>query len=172
MSLSIQTDGMQAVTDYIETVGRRAARADIIPLMKAPWGSVVSAEKANIQSETGALSRSLKARAGGGDRPGRFSVYTPATATAKQAAQIWGRSSKPQHKQMAARAMESGFARYRIFYGPWVEKGHRLVRRDAHGFKRQIGMVKPHPFAAPAFDSQAEHAVEQAENAVLDMILG
>jgi hypothetical protein len=175
--LSVSVEGGEVVVQALEDMGKRAARSVIMPAMKAPWGSVAAAERAGVNSISGALAASLRVRSGAGDRPGRYSVYVSATATVKQAVRKWSRSPRKQHHGFALRAQEfadeTGLGRYRIFYGPWVEMGHRLVKGGPlrHG-GRVVGHVAPKPFAGPAFEAGAEQAAEEAANAVTDAVLG
>jgi hypothetical protein len=154
--LSVVIDGGDAVVQAIADMGKRAARGVVLPAMKGPWQAVAAAERAGVKSISGALAASLRVRSGSGDYPGRYSVYVAATATVKMAIKKWSKSPRRQHHGFAQRAQESGLARYRIFYGLWVEKGHRVVRGGPldHG-GHVVGHVPEHPFAAPAFDSGA-----------------
>ena len=166
-SISIQMEGAEAVIAWLDQTSKRAARATILPAMKEAWLPVAAAERAGVTDDSGALGASLTVRSGGGDRDGRYSVFIAPTATVKQAVRRWSKSSRAQQHQFAQRAQDIGKNRWRIFYGPMVEMGHKKVLWG----RRTEGRVAPHPFAAPAFEQGAEQAAQQASEAVLDQIL-
>jgi len=167
--LSITIDGADAFTDYLEGCGKRMARQELLPILKGFMGPVASAMRSNVDSESGALAKSLVERSGSGDRPGVISVFVAPTATRKQLIKKWGGGRKQQRGWAAD--IEPGRGRRSVFYAPFVELGHRMVRRGADGSLHVVGSVDPHPFAAPAaplLDSQGDTAAE----AILRRITG
>ena len=171
MSLTMTSDGVDEVIADAVAIGNRATRTAIIPLMKAAWQPVVALEKAGIHDISGALGGSLAARSGKGDYTQRFSVYTPATATVKQVVRRWSKSPRRQHHKFAARALVSGLKRYGVFYGRWVEYGHRIGRGKTPDEIVGQNSASAH-FAERAYDAGADTALDTAQEAVLDYILG
>ena len=172
MSNAVRIDGLDRVVDYLTGIGTRASRALVIPILKAAWGPVVAAERAGIKSQSGALAGSLKARAGSGDFQGRFSVFSPPTASAKQAAAMWKRG-RNQQKGFAARALASGKKNYNIFYGGWVNTGHRLVKRDRQGNLYTLpGRAEGTHFAQNALAAMGQTAMEEAADIILKELVG
>jgi hypothetical protein len=173
MSLTYTSDLGEVITQWAEGMERRTTRAVILPAMKEAWQPVIGIEQANINSISGTLAMSLKARSGGSDWPGITSVFTPPAATPLQVARKWSKSPKRQHHKFAARALQSSSRRYRVFYGPWVESGHAIKYRNKFGELIDTGKrADPHPFAAPAMEAGSESAMQNAEEAILQIILG
>ena len=165
-SLSITIEGERGVTDFIREMGRRTARAEILPILLRAMAPVVAAERGILgpHSRSGALEMSLKARSGGGDRPGTISVFTTPTATRRALKMAWGRGRAKQRKWAAE--ITPGRGRIRVFYGPMVESGHRVVRGG-----KVVGRTTPVHFATGAagvLDAQTE----LAEREILAHIAG
>lgn len=173
MALTSTIEGGKKLCDWFAAVGSRAGRAVILPIMKAAFQPVVDAERGSITSVSGALAGSLSVRSGAGDRKGRISVFSAPSATTKEAVKVWSGSSKRQHHGFAARAAEAGRKRYRIFYGRFVEMGHRRVRRNKERQLYVAGSPIPaHPFAGPAMAARGMEAAETAEYDILKHLFG
>jgi hypothetical protein len=157
--LTCTIDGGQEVSDFIQAMGRRASRAELLPIMLEAMGPVVAAEKGILgpHSKSGALELSLRERAGAGDRPGVISVFSAPTATRKALKAAWGRGRRQQ--QGWAAAIKPGRGRQSVFYGKFVELGHDIVRGD-----KIVGHAKAVGFAAgsvPTLEEQSEVAAEK-----------
>ena len=157
--LTVTIDGGQEVSDFIQAMGRRAARAEILPIMLSAMGPVVAVEKGILgpHSKSGALEMSLKARAGSGDRPDTISVFSAPTATRKALKKAWGRGRKQQQK-WAAEVDTSKSGRQSVFYGKYVELGHDLIRGG-----KVVKHVDPVHFAlgaVPTLEEQAQKAAD------------
>jgi len=173
MSLTATIEGGKELCDWFAAVGRRAGRTEILPFLKAAFEPVVAAEKGHIKSISGALASSLSVRAGAGDKPGRVSVFSAPSATTKQVVKAWSGSSKRQHHQFAGNATTAGYKRYRVFYAPFVELGHRVVKRNKAGRLYSTGtMIPAHPFARPAMEALGQAAADEAEANVLNHLFG
>ena len=162
MTVHIDLEGFEEVRAYFQGMERRASRALFMPIMLKAFAPIAAAERAGVHSISGALATSLKERAGSGDRAGRISVFSSATATRKQLIGKWGQGRK-QQQGWAARMDPKG-GRKAVFYGKFVEYGHKK------GLGRSA--APPHPFAAPAIESLGPAAADQAEAGILQEILG
>lgn len=171
IGMSVSISGGGDLINFLEAMGRRAARQELIPLMKSAMAPVVAAEKGFLSSHTksGALTASLKERAGAGDRPGVVSVFSAPTATRKQLRKKWSKG-RFQQQQWASK-IEDGRGRKAVFYAPFLEKGHLLVKRDDAGNLVAVGEVPPYPFAAPAMP-ELEAAGDIAAEGSLRQIVG
>jgi hypothetical protein len=155
--LTVTIDGAEEVSNFIQAMGRRAARAEILPIMLSAMAPVVADEKGTLgpHSKSGALEMSLKARTGSGDRPDTISVFSAPTATRKALKASWGRGRKQQ--KMWAENIDMGKrGRQSVFYGKFVELGHDLVRGG-----KVVKHVDPIHFAlgaVPTLEEQAEVA--------------
>ena len=153
----------------------RAARQEIIPILLEAFQPVVGEEKSILaegHNETGALSASLKARSGSGDRPGTFSVFSAPLLAKKQLIARW-LTGRAQLRAQAARVAGGTWGR-RINYAPYAEAGHRWVRRNAKGQLYQVNRppAKPIHFAAGAVDAKGDEQAEKAADAIMDHVLG
>jgi hypothetical protein len=169
--LTLTIDGEDHFSAYLEAMGRRMARAEIVPILKEYMKPVVGSEKRILADHTqsGALSMSLKARAGAGDRPEVISVFSAPIATRRQIAAKWSKG-RGQQQKWAAQSSDLK-RRSAVFYGPFVELGHRIVKRNAQGRLAAVGMAKAVHFARgslPVLDEQGEAAA----NAILNFIVG
>ena len=110
---------------------------------------MLAAMKSRIHDVSGQLRRGLRLRVGRRDRPGRYGVLISSWTTREKFAAT--RSSG-----VAARVRGLGEARdrYRVYYGPMVEFGHR---------QRGGGRTPEHPFMRPAFDALEASAAELIE---------
>lgn len=165
--VTIKIEGWTQIQKWMDAMGKRASREAILPIMKAAAEPLVGLERGNIRSISGALSSSLKVRSGKGDRPGVVSVYIQPSATAKQLTRIWSASPRKQHHQFAQRASESTHRRYSVFYGHFVESGHKIVRKG-----RVVGRAEPVRFAQRAADAGGDEAGNQIIENILSEILG
>jgi hypothetical protein len=165
--LTVTIDGGDEVRNFIDGMGRRAARAEILPIMLSAMGPVVAVEKGILgpHSKSGALEMSLKARAGSGDRPDTISVFSAPTATRKALKAAWGRGRRQQ--KMWASGIEPGPGRKSVFYGKFVEAGHDLVRGG-----KIVGHAAPVHFAAGAAGSLEEQAEVAAEKIAAQIVGG
>ena len=175
MTLSILMDSgdVQKLTDYLGSMERRAARAELLPILKRHLDPLVASEKSFLGSHTvsGALALSLSARSGSGDRPGTISVFSASSATNKQLQSTWG-NGRAQQRGWASK-LKSKRGRRRVFYGPIVHQGHRIVKRNSAGQLYDTGkMTKPVPFAQQAMDHMGDAQAEMAANEIIDHILG
>jgi hypothetical protein len=173
MNIYVTTDDseMNAFSAYYDAVGRKLARAEIVPILLSAIAPIVSKEKQNLSSHTksGALVASLAERAGSGDRTGTISVFAAATATTKQLRATWGKSTK--QKRGFAEGLKGKRGRTKVFYADFVHQGHRLVRVK-NGVARQVDYVKGIPFARDAMEELGDAQADVAEKAVFDHILG
>ena len=172
LTLLMDEGDLQRYTDFIHGMEKRAARDELLPILKPNLGTVVEEEHSILEphNKSGALSLSLKARSGTGDREGTMSVFAAPTATVKQLQSTWGRG-RAQQRRWAANM--SGKGRRRVFYGPMVHQGHRIVKRNAQGVLYEAkGHADPVPFAADAMAAKGEEAAEKAATEILDHIMG
>lgn len=160
-------------TAFVDGMGRRTSRDQLLPILKKHFEPVVAKEKSYLAKHTrsGALITSLSARSGAGDRPGVMSVFSAPTATTKQLQRTWGKG-RSQQRVWAAKLKKSR-GRRRIFYGPIVHQGHRIVVRNSKGQLIDTGKkTKPIPFALQAMATIGEDNAERAAEEMLDHILG
>ena len=166
---------MEAFSTYLHNVGKKLARAELVPLMIAALEPVVEMEKGILadHSISGALAGSLQARSGSGDRPDTISVFSAPTATRKNLIAAWSRGRK-QHRGWAMHLASLGKGgRKAVFYGPFVEAGHRIVNRDADGnLAAPGGRTAAVHFAAGAMEAIGDKQAEAAADAVLTAIFG
>ena len=82
----INEEDVRNFTSYVDGMGRRASRDQLLPILKKHFEPVVAAERQFLSghSRSGALMTSLVARTGAGDKPGTMSVFSAPTATTKQ----------------------------------------------------------------------------------------
>lgn len=161
------------VTAFIADMGRRLARADLVPILKTHFAPMVAMEKSILSghNKSGALEASLKARTGGGDRPGTISVFSAPTATKRIVKKAWSRGRAQQRRWAAG--IEPGRGRVSVFYGPFVEKGHRIVRRNASGQLYDTRKrTRPVHFAKGAVEALGDQQAELAAQAVINHIVG
>ena len=177
-NLATYTLGLTVVVDdptfgeFVDRLARKTARAELLPIMKKHMAPVVAFEKGLLVSHTksGALSKSLKARAGGGDRPGTMSVFIAPYSTNKGLAKTWGKG-RPQQQRWARKKGTPGRGRRSVFYGPFVERGHRVVKRNQAGELYDTGKTtKPVRFAAQTVPT-LEHEVEAGTQAIIKHIV-
>ncbi len=179
-SITIETDNK--ITAWFDAVGKRAAKLELAPILKKAIAPVIAAEQANIEAGSGteypgrdlsgALAGSLKPRTGGGDRPGIISVYVPATPTTEWLARKWENSPRAQHKIFAARVRSLSDLRYRVFYAPWVESGHRVVHRNKAGQLAFNGKyTTPVEFAKHAEEATNAGVTDEVFRRIWDEIL-
>lgn len=172
LSLLMVREDVERFTAFLDGVGRKASREELLPILKEHFEPVVAEEKAILadHTESGALVQSLSARAGPGDRPGTMSVFSAPTATTKQLQSTWGKG-RWQQRKWAAGLKTKG--RRKVFYGNIVHQGHRIVKRNAQGQLYDTGrMTTPVPFAAEAMAAVGEAQSEAAAEALLKHIWG
>ena len=172
LTLLMDEGDLQRFRDFLNGMEKRAARSELLPILKRNLEPVVAAEQSILSphNKSDALSLSLKARSGTGDRDGTMSAFAAPTATVKQLQSTWGRG-RAQQRRWAANM--TGKGRRRVFYGPMVHQGHRVVKRNALGVLYDTGKVtQPVPFASDAMATTGEQAAEQAATEILDHIMG
>ena len=172
VSILVDPQDIQRVTDYLASMERRTGRAELLPILKEGLEPVVAAEKSYLSShsKSGALEQSLAARSGSGDRKGTLSVFAAPTATVKLLKETWGKGRR-QQQGWASRLQGKG--RRKVFYGPIVHQGHRIVKRNAQGELYDTGKrTQPVPFAQQAVDAMGEQQAEWIAEQILDRILG
>lgn len=173
MSGTAWVEGGEQLIGWMESMGLRATRTAFLPVMAESFKPVVAAERASSAFEdvSGALRGSLRERSGPGDRPGVISVYSAPTARGKRdlkgLVQRWSVSPRGQHRMLAARLKSEKFKSFRVFYGDFVEAGHRLVRGE-----KVIGFVPAHAFATPAIEAVGSAAADVAAEKMMDIVLG
>jgi hypothetical protein len=172
VGLTVTIDGGADLANFMEALGRRVSRAELLPILKSHMGPVVEAERATLSShsKSGALSASLKQRSGSGDRPDVISVFSAPTATRKQLKAKWAKGRAQQRRW--AKGIEPGRGRRAVFYAPMLELGHRIVKRNAEGQLYDTGgRAAPVPFASTA-TGVLELQGELAAKAILNHIVG
>jgi hypothetical protein len=161
----------EAILNWYEGMAERAAHAEIAPLLVEALQPLVASERAYLGShnKSGALSGSLAARSGSGDRPGTVTAFSSPTATVKDLKAAWG-SGRAQQRRWAKGL--SGKGRRKIFYGNIVHQGHKVMRRGADGALHVVGKADPVPFAQQAVDALGEQAAEAAAEAITKHVIG
>ena len=176
LSIIVDPQDMARVQDWLETMGRRAARSELLPILLRHMTPIVAAEKSALasHSKSGALAASLTPRAGRGDWPGVVSVYSSPTATRKVLIKHWSTGRRQQRGWAAKLAGETGRGRRAVFYGAIVHQGHRIVKRNAAGQLYDTGKPRaaPVPFASSAMSSVGETQADAAAEAILTHICG
>jgi hypothetical protein len=173
LSVIYQPEDIQAFTNYLEAMGKRVSGQGIRPILLKHLQPLVALEKGNIHSESGALSASLAARAGGGDRPNVISVFSSSKMTRAKLIKKWS-GGRRQQKKWAFKLAPKGGAK-RVFYDEMVELGHRIVYRDKAGNlvqSRKRPRTAPVYFARRAAEQGAEQALDAAETEVMNFIVG
>ena len=158
---------VRSFTDYLKTVERRMARSELLPILSEHFEPIVESEKEFLSGhrQSGALETSLVARSGPGDKPGTITVFSAPTATTAQLNATWGARGRAQQRKWAGGLKKRG--RTKVFYGPIVHQGHRVVRNG-----RDVGYVEPIPYAKQAVDSLGDQQAEAAATAILAKITG
>jgi hypothetical protein len=176
MPLTIIIDMGDELGAYLRDLGRRAAVAELKPILIEHMAPIVAMEKSILSghSKSGALGGSLQPRVGTGDRPGTISVFSAATATKKFIREHWGRGRRQQQGwAMNAKYQGNKGGRKAIFYAPFVEAGHRVVKRNAMGQLADTGgRAQPVHFAKGAMDALGDQQADALRDAVWNHILG
>lgn len=176
ISILLDPADIQKFTDfYADMENRLRNRQAMVSILLKHLDPLVVSERSYLSShdKSGALSLSLRARAGSGDRPGTISVFSSPTATVKELQSTWGSlRGRTQQKRWLARM--SGKGRRLIRYGNIVALGHKIVKRNAAGDLYEVDRrpVDPIPFAQQAVDSIGDAEAEAAANDVLGYIFG
>lgn len=174
LAFSILADpqDIQRLTAFLDGMSKRAIRQALVPILIEGLEPLVDREKEYLapHSKSGALAAGLVARAGSGDRAGSISVFSAPLATRAQLESTWrGPGARRQQRGWAIK--ERG--RTRVFYGPIVHQGHRIVKRNAAGELFDTGKVtQPVPFAQQAVDSMGDEQAEATAVKVLEQIMG
>lgn len=159
---------------YADVEHRLRNRQVIVSILIKHLEPLVAAERSILAShnKSGALSLSLRARAGSGDRDGTISAFSSPTATTKELQSTWGDRGRKQQKGWLPRLIGSK-GRHRVFYGNIVASGHPIVKRNKAGQLFDTGKtVAPIPFAQQAIDSKGDEEAEAAANEILEYIFG
>lgn len=146
ISILVDPHDIQQFTSFVDAMARRASdRAPMVEILKAGLEPVVAAEQANLagHDKTGALSASLVARSGSGDRPGTISAFVRPTA----------RSKRGKHQM----------------YGPMVHQGHIIIRRRPAKEGDKI-FTDPIPFARDAMESVGETNADAVAESLMKYI--
>jgi hypothetical protein len=170
-SLLIDQNDIDAFSAYLDKMGRKASREEILPILKRHMQVLVARERAILSphSKSGALVQSLTARAGSGDREGTISVFSSPTATPSQLRATWGKKGRKQ--QQGWYAGLAGKGRRRVFYGNIVHQGHRVVKRNAKGQLYDTGKrAEAIPFAAQASAELGEQQAQACAEAIMKHI--
>ena len=173
ISVLLDPSDVNAFSKWMKAMDRRMSREEILPILMKHFEPVVAAEKAILapHSKSGALSGSLQARSGGGDRPGTISVFSAPTMTRAKLIKAWS-GGRAQQRGWASRMNKKGRKR-RVFYDVMVEGGHRQVRRLASGQLAEVGSpVAGVHFAAQAMATVGQREADAAAEAIMDHIMG
>lgn len=162
---------ISTISQYYDAVGRKAARSEISPILIEAIKPIVDKAKDILSphNKSMALTTSLSARTGSGDRPGTISAFAAPTATTNQLRRTWGSKTRStnQKRQFYRDIKASGKkGRTKIFYADYVHQGHKLVKKG-----RVVGNVDPIPFSAQAVEQVGDQQADIAANRILDKIL-
>jgi hypothetical protein len=164
---------VEKFTIWMVGMGKRAARAEILPILLTHLQPLVASEKGFLSGHeiSGALSGSLMARSGRGDREGTISVFSAPMATTKLLQSTWGSGRGRKQQQRWAAGIKGKKGRSRVFYGIFVHQGHDVI---SHGKAATSGKTHtdPIPFAQQAADSLGDSEVEAAATEILQHIIG
>jgi hypothetical protein len=175
MSIIVDENDVRLFTSFLEGMERRTARQLILPILQRNLEPLVASERSYLSShiKSGALSQSLSSRiAGGGrDRPNVMTAFSAPTATSQQLESTWrGLSAR---KQQRGWALPKKGRRARVFYGPIVHQGHRVVKRNQSGELYDTGKrVAALPFAQQAMDAMGDSNGELAATEIMNLIVG
>jgi hypothetical protein len=176
ISILMDESDVAEFTAFCDGVGRKTSRDELLPIMLEHLAPLAESERAFLadHTESGALAQSLVARSGPGDRPGTMSVFSAPTATVEDLQETWGKHGRGQQRKWAAGLKLKG-GRRRVFYGPIVHQGHRIIVRGPGGTLVQSKthpMTDPVPFAQQAVDAMGDEQADALAEAILDHILG
>jgi len=174
ISIIMDPFDVEALTKWLDNMGRRTSRAEILPIMMKHLEPVVAAERKNLAGhvKSGALMGSLQARSESAakDRPGTISVFSAATLPRSALIKAW-KGGRKQQQGWAERMKKRG-RRRRVFYDVMIEAGHRKVKKIG-GVLKEIGSPVPGIFFAKrAMADVGEREADAAAIAVMDHILG
>jgi hypothetical protein len=162
LEITFDSQDLARLQGFFEDMGRRAARSELLPILKEAFEPVVARERSILSGhvKSGALLASVKARTASPvrDVPGTLSVFSNVNATRRAAVKHWSRGRAQQRGWAAVEAAKGTRGRVKIFYGPIVHQGH--------------GKAKPIPFARQAMEDVGEQSAETASKAILDHIVG
>lgn len=152
MNVTCQITDGSSLAAALEALPRAVSHGVARSALKDASSPVLTAVRAGIRSETGLLLSGTNIRNARGDRAGRVAVLISSVASREKMAAM-----KPRLHVAAGR----GEDRYRIYYGRFVEFGHRIGRGpDADK------LVGQRPFMRPGFDASAEAAATAMEEAL------
>lgn len=159
---------------WLSGMTNRMGRKELLPILLEGLRPIVAKEKSILaqgHNQSGALSMSLMARSGSGDRPGTISVFSAALGSKAKLIKLWSKD-RAQLRGQAARVAGGTWGR-RVNYAPFVEGGHRIVKRNAAGQLKDTGKrADPVHFAAGAMEALGDAQAEAAAVAILEHIVG
>ena len=153
-SVTLQLLDGERLADALDGLGKTVARRLGRQALKEGGQPMLAAIRGRVHSVTGVLASGLKMRPGRGDRPGRISMLIVSETTRQRFA-----AAHPSRRVSPGGARD----RYRVYYGPMVEFGHRVAGGSGE-------RVPAHPFLRPGFDSTVEAAGGIIEKTVGDEV--
>lgn len=174
LTLIFDSSETERITNFFATMERRLARSELLPILKQNFEPIVAEERSILSdhSRSGSLMSTLIARIGGGDRSGTMSVFSAPTARRRELKALWSQGRRQQRK-WASKIQQSGRGRQSVFYGPFVEMGHRIVVRTKDGGLKDTGdRTDPVLFAHTAIETLGETQAESAAEAIIQHIIG
>ena len=172
-SVTMDPDELGQLTSYFDgMIDRAKDRGAISSILQTAISPLSASEQDTLSShkKSGALSASLVARTGGGDRAGTVSAFIAPTASHATLQATWGKHGRKQQQKWAAGLSRKG-GRARVFYATMVHQGHIVI---THGHVATTGKAHtdPIPFARMAADALGEDQSDAAANAILAYIVG
>jgi hypothetical protein len=171
-SLLLDPGDLARFEAFCDGIGRKASRAELLPILKRHLEPLVEHEKGTLSdhTESGALAGSLQARSGSGDRPGTMSVFSAATATKATLMKTWGQG-RASKRAWASETATRG--RRKVFYADFVEKGHRIIHINKFGERSESEKpATPVLFAQQAAEALGDTEADAAATEILEHILG
>ena len=152
MNITYQIEDGASLAMALEGLPKAVARGAALAALKLAGAPVLAQVLAGIHSDTGLLASGTRIRSAKGDRAGRVAVLISS----------WSRrdrvdAMKPRLHVAAGRGQD----RYQVYYGRFVEFGHRIGRGPN---AEQI--VGEKPFMRPGFDASEEAAATALEDAL------
>ena len=176
MGLTVIIDMDDSFRDFLKDIEDRADIKNLDAILIAHMKPIVDKEKSILSdhSKSGALAGSLEPRVGTGDRPGTISVFSAPTARKKFLREHWGRGRRQQQGwALHPKYQGNKGGRMGIFYAPFVELGHRQVRRNAEGQLAEVAdPTQAVMFAHGAMEELGDQQAEALGDAVLTYICG
>ena len=152
MNITYQIEDGASLAMALEGLPKAVARGAALAALKLAGAPVLAAVKAGIHSDTGLLTAGTRVRPARGDRAGRVAILISSWARRDRVDAM-----KPRLHVAAGRGQD----RYQVYYGRFVEFGHRIGRGSN---SEQI--VGEKPFMRPGFDASEEAAATALEDAL------